>query len=85
MADLRTVNVIEDTGSEELKRLRKSYNALLDVVGDLLDALETAAAVGDVNTAATNALAVLETNSTEVVKVGGEPGVPNAHQRAVQS
>lgn len=82
MADIRTVTVPEDTGSEELKRLRKSYNALLDMFGNLLDALEAAADVAAVNTAATAALAELETNTAVVIKIGADPGVINNPSRA---
>ena len=85
MADLRTVNVIEDTGSEELKRLRKSYNALLDNLGIFMDSLEAATADATVLACATAFKAAVESDSAEVVKVGGKPGVPNAPQRPVQS
>jgi hypothetical protein len=80
MADVRTQPVVEDTGSEELRQLRKSYNGLLDVVGTLLDALETAADVGAVNAAAVAALASIESDTATVKKIGGEPGVPSRHQ-----
>ena len=83
MADLRTVNVIEDTGSEELRRLRKSYNALLAALGRYMDAEETAA--GASAAAATAFLAEVEVDSAEVVVVGGEPGIQNRPQRPIQS
>jgi hypothetical protein len=82
MADVRTQPVLQDVGSEELRLLRQSYNAMLDAVGDLLDALETAAAIGDVNTAATAFKALIETNTSEIVKIGGLPNIPDAPKRA---
>jgi hypothetical protein len=85
MADVRTVNVIEDVGSEELARLRRSYNALLDQYGNLLDALATATTVGDVNTAATAALAELETDQATIIKVGVTTEMPHRPQRAPHS
>jgi hypothetical protein len=81
MADIRTLNVIEDSGSEELKRLRKSYNALLDNLGTFLDAAEAATIVADINTAATTFLAAIEVDTAEVMKVGGQPGLSNAPAR----
>ena len=79
MADFRTVDVIEDTGSEELRRLRKSYNALLVELGTFMDSVETAA--GASAAAATAFLAAVEIDSAPVVIVGAEPEVPNRPQR----
>lgn len=80
MADLRTVTVIEDTGSEELKRLRKSYNALLAALGRYMDTEEAAA--GASAAAATAFLAEIETDTAEVVAIGGDPNVINNPSRA---
>lgn len=85
MATWRTQPVIEDLGSEEVKKLVRSYNGLLDAVGDLVDALESAAAVGDINTAATAFLAAVESNTATAVKIGREPGVPERPSRPVTS
>jgi hypothetical protein len=76
MASLRTLTIPADLGSEEVVRLRKSYNALLDVLGTLLDSLETATLVTDVNAAATAALASLETDATGVIKIDTPPSIP---------
>lgn len=83
MANLRTLPVIQDSGSEELRRLRLSYNALLDAVGNLLDAMEAATAVGDIATAATTMLALLETDATHIPRIGGEPNIPVGPSRPV--
>lgn len=82
MADIRTVTVVEDTGSEELKRLRKSYNSLLDALGTFMDSLEAATADATVQACATAFLAAVETDAAEIIKVGGDPGVPNNQSRA---
>ena len=84
MADLRTQPVVQDTGSEELKKLRLSYNALLDALGDYLDAVEAATQVSDIATAATNLLALLEVDATHIPKIGGEPGVIERPSRPIQ-
>ena len=81
MADIRSLKVVEDTGSEELKRLRKSYNALLDSMGTFMDSVKTAA--GASAPAATAFLAEVETDSALVVKVTGDPGVGNNPSRGV--
>lgn len=74
MADIRTQPVVEDLGSEEVKKLRFSFNAFLDAFGTFLDSLEAAAAIGDVSTAATTFLAEIETDLAEIKKIVGEPG-----------
>ena len=79
-----TQPVIQDVGSEELKKLRLSYNALLDAVSALMDELEVAGAIGDVNTAAVNFKALLEAAAPGIVKVGGEPGVGQRPSRPLQ-
>jgi len=83
MADIRTVTVVEDSGSEELKRLRKSYNALLESLGTFMDSVETAA--GASAAAATAFLAEIETDSAEVVAIGGDPNVGNNPSRSPSS
>ena len=83
MADVRTLPVVEDVGSEELRQLRLSYNALLDQLGTFMDAIEAATADASVNAAATAFLAAAETDTTSILKVGGEPGVPSRPRRAV--
>lgn len=85
MADIRTQPVIEDTGSEELRQLRKSYNGLLDVFGTLIDAIEVGADIAAMQAAATAALASIESDTAVVKKIGGEPGVPSRHQFPVNS
>lgn len=84
MADLRTQPMVEDTGSEELRRLRKSYNALLDNLGIFMDSLEAATADATVQACATAFLAAVEVDTAEVVKVGGND-IPNRPQRPVTS
>jgi hypothetical protein len=83
MAEVRTAPVIEDTGSEEVKRLRKSYNALLDALGTFMDSLEAATADATVQACATAFLASVETDAADIVKIGGEPNVVDAPKRAV--
>lgn len=78
MANLNTQGVVGDTGSEEVATLRRNYNELCDVVGDLVTALKGVAAIGDVATAGTNAETAMEAN---VSKVGQEPDVPAAPTR----
>lgn len=85
MADIRSLKIVEDTGSEELKRLRKSYNALLDQLGIFMDALEAATADATVNATATAFLAAVETDSATIVKVEGTPGVGNNPAPSVTS
>lgn len=78
MANLNTQGVVGDTGSEEVATLRRNYNALCDAMGDLVTALKSAAAIGDVVTAATAAEAAMEAN---VSKVDQQPNVPAAPTR----
>jgi hypothetical protein len=85
MAELRTQPVLQDTGSEEVKKLRLSFNALATLVGDLLDEIEGAADLGALQTATTALLAQVETDTATVVLVGGEPGVPERPSRPVTS
>jgi hypothetical protein len=85
MADIRTLPVIEDSGSEELKRLRLSYNALLTALGTFMDSLEAATADATVLACATAFLATVESDTTDVLAIGAEPGVPTAPKRSVYS
>ena len=85
MAEIRTQPVVQDTGSEELKKLRLSYNALVELVGNILDDLEGAANIAAVNAAATVRLAEIETDTADVVAIGGLPGVPERPSRPVTS
>ena len=83
MADFRTLPIIEDLGSEEVRQLRLSYNALLESLGTYMDAVETAA--GASAAAATAFLAEVEVDTASVLAIGGLPGVPSRPRRAVTS
>lgn len=83
MANLRTLPIVEDLGSEQIKQLIVSYNALLDFVGNIVDDLEGAANIGAVNVAMTARLLELETNTATVLKIGRQPGVPSRPRQAV--
>jgi hypothetical protein len=85
MADFRTLPVLEDSGSEQVKRLNDSYNALLDSLGTFMDSLAAATADATVIACATAFLAEVETDAALVVRVGREPGVPVRPARAVTS
>lgn len=85
MADIRTQPVESDLGSEELRKLRLSYNALLEGLGTFLDEVEAATAVADVATAATNFLALLEIDATNIPAIGGLPNIPERRSRPVTS
>lgn len=78
MATIQTRPVIADTGSEEVAQLRRSYSQLLDVLGDLITGLKSAADVPAINALATTAETALQDN---VVKVGSEPNAPAAPVR----
>lgn len=82
MASIRTLPVIEDVGSEQVKKLTDSYNALVELVGNILDDLEGAADVAAINAAATARLAEIEVENATVVAIGREPGVPERPRRA---
>ena len=75
MASLTTQKVQGDLGSQEVAQLISSYNALLDVVGDLVTALKGAADVAAINTAGTTAETNIEAN---VKKLQSEPNIPLA-------
>lgn len=75
MASLTTQKVQGDLGSQEVAQLLASYNALLDVVGDLVTALKGAADVAAVNTAGTAAETAIEAN---VKKIQSDPAIPLA-------
>jgi hypothetical protein len=77
MANIRNQPVVADLGSEEVKLLRKSYNSMLDVFGTLLDALEAAAAIGNINTAATAALASIEAADSVTKKILATKEIPD--------
>ncbi len=81
MADFRTLPVVEDLGSEQVKQLIISYNALLEELGTFMDAVVIAA--GASAPAATAFVAAVEVNTATVLKQGREPGVPSRPKRAV--
>lgn len=83
MANIRTQPVIEDTGSEQVKKLTDSYNALLEALGTFMDTVETAA--GASAAAATAFLATVESDTTAVTAIGRQPGVPERPSRPVTS
>jgi len=78
MANYLTQNVIADLGSEEVKQLITSYNALLDAVGDLITGMTTAADTAAINTLATTAETALVAN---VKIIAPKPVVPSAPVR----
>lgn len=73
MATLKTQKVHGDLGSQEVAQLQSSYNELLDVLGDLITGLKTAADVAAVNTLATTAETAMEAN---VKKLESVPNIP---------
>lgn len=75
MANIQFQRVVGDSGSAELAQLRTSYNALLDVVGDLITGLKTVADEAATHTLATDAETALEAN---VYKVISTPRIPLA-------
>ena len=83
MATFRTLPITEDLGSEQIKQLIISYNALLESLGTFMDSLEAATADATVQACATAFLAEVETNTASVLKIGREPGVPSRPRRAV--
>jgi len=83
MATIRTLPVVEDVGSEQVKQLIISYNAMVELVGNILDDLEGAANIAAVNAAATVRLAEIEVDTATVVAIGREPGVPSRPKRDV--
>ena len=83
MANMRTLPMIEDTGSEQVKQLTDAHNALVDLVGNILDDLEGAADDAARIAAATAQLALVEVDTSPVVKIGRQPGVPSRPKRAV--
>lgn len=78
MANLQNQPVIGDSGSEELKLLRKSYNAMLAIFGVFLDSVEVAAATANVNAAATAALLSLEATTTVAKTISAEKELTDA-------
>jgi hypothetical protein len=64
MADIQNQQVVSDIGSEEVKLLRKSYNALLTFLGTFMDAIEAGADIAAMNAAAVAYLASVEASTT---------------------
>jgi hypothetical protein len=85
MAEIRTQPVIEDLGSEQVKKLTDSYNALLEQLGIFMDSLEAATADATVTACATAFLAAVEDDAATIVGVGRQPGVPERPSRPVTS
>jgi len=76
MATFKTQKVVGDLGSQEVAQLISNYNHLLDVVGDLVTALKSAAGfVGDLQTKATTAETALQNT---VCKLEVNPQIPLA-------
>lgn len=68
MATFTKRPVIGDTGSQELAQLRKNYNALLDVLGDLITGLKTVTTLpGDINTLATTVETALQATVEKII------------------
>lgn len=78
MASILTQKVTGDLGSQEVAQLVSNYNALLDVVGDLVTALKGAADVAAVNTAGTAAETALESTVNKLQAVPNVPLAPAA-------
>jgi hypothetical protein len=85
MAEIRTQPVIEDVGSEQVKKLTLALNALTTLVGDLLDEIEGAADFAALQTATTALLATIEVDTADVVLIGRQPGVVERPSRPVTS
>jgi len=85
MAAIRTLPVLEDVGSEQVKQLIISHNALLDALGTFMDSLEVATADATVLACATAFLATAEVDTTAILKIGREPGITSRPKRAVTS
>jgi hypothetical protein len=85
MANVRTLPMIEDTGSEQVKQLTDAHNALVDLVGNFLDEMEGAADDAARIAACTALLATVETDTSPVVRIGRLPGVPTRPARSVTS
>lgn len=73
MATIKTQPVLGDLGSHEVQLLQTSYDHLLDVLGDLITGLKTAANIGAVNVLATTAETALQGN---VFKIQSKPQIP---------
>ena len=71
MSNIKTLRVIEDTGSQEVALLVESTNHLLQTLGDLVTTLKSAVNIGDVVAAATTAESALQLST---YKLKREPG-----------
>ena len=85
MADIRTLTVPADTGSEQLKRLTDSYNALLELLGVFMDDMVAATADATVIAAAQAVLDAVEVDAAEVVAIGRSQDIHVRPARAVTS
>jgi hypothetical protein len=72
MATIKTRPVIGDNGSQELAQLRKSYNALVQVVGDLITSLKGSTDVPSIVVIVTAAELVIQST---VEKIGTQPNL----------
>lgn len=73
MASIKTQPVLGDVGSQQIEQLIHSYNHLLDVLGDLITGLKTAADVTAQKALAVTAEAALVAN---VFKQQTKPAAP---------
>jgi hypothetical protein len=73
MATIKTQKITGDLGSQEVAQLITSYNALLDVLGDLITGLKTVADEAATHTLATTAETALEANVYKVVEERSRP------------
>lgn len=67
MASINQRPVIGDSGSQESAQLRKNYNALLDVLGNMITALKTAADAPAINAIAVIAETALQNTVEKIV------------------
>lgn len=81
MANVKTLPVHGDLGSQEVERLIVSYNSLVDTLGTLITGLKTAA-----DAPAINALAVIAEASlvASVVKLESTPRLPLGRRMATK-
>jgi anti-sigma regulatory factor (Ser/Thr protein kinase) len=68
MATIKTQPVVGDSGSQEMAQLVRSYNNLLDVVGDLITGLKTVVDEAATNTLAATAETALQTNVFKILE-----------------
>jgi hypothetical protein len=77
MANIQNQQVVSDTGSEEIKLLRKSYNTLLTFLGTFMDAVKVGADIAAMNAAATAYLTSVEASTTVCKQIIATQEIPD--------